>query len=183
MPQVQLNTRVDIDTYNRLKEASEKLNKSIASIVNGALNQYLKEASPMKKSCESCGKEMDKYSAYGKEYRICDECAAKLPDPMDDMLAAIGITGLKSDKEASPMKKLIGTINTGDSRMSLYAVKQGGTWQVVDGEGNDTEVSGKTFADTVRAACTAWSDTMKPAGAHLWDLELSDEAEKALAER
>jgi predicted DNA-binding protein len=127
MPQVQLNTRVDIDTYNRLKEASEKLNKSIASIVDEALNQYL--------------------------------------------------------KEASTVKKLIGTISTGDSRMELYAENQGNAWQIIDGEGNDTEVSGKTLAEAVRAACAAWSDNMKPAGAHHWDLELSDEAEKALTKR
>jgi hypothetical protein len=47
MPQVQLNTRVDVDTYNQLKEASRSTGKSIAAIVDEALNQYFKEASPM----------------------------------------------------------------------------------------------------------------------------------------
>ena len=41
MPQVQLNTRVDIDTYTRLKNYTENTKKSIASVVDEALRQYL----------------------------------------------------------------------------------------------------------------------------------------------
>jgi ribosome-binding protein aMBF1 (putative translation factor) len=37
------------------------------------------------KKCEMCGKEMEKYSPYGKEYKICAECASKLPDPLSDL--------------------------------------------------------------------------------------------------
>jgi hypothetical protein len=37
------------------------------------------------KVCESCGKVMEKFSPLnGKEYKICLECARKLPDPLQD---------------------------------------------------------------------------------------------------
>lgn len=41
--QVQLNTRVSVDTYTKLKEVSEASKKSLASIVEEALNKYFKE--------------------------------------------------------------------------------------------------------------------------------------------
>jgi len=31
------------------------------------------------KPCETCGKEMDKYNYRGVEYKICGDCADKLP--------------------------------------------------------------------------------------------------------
>lgn len=43
------------------------------------------------KNCEDCGKLMYKYSYAGHEYRICAECAAKVHDPINDTLAALGI--------------------------------------------------------------------------------------------
>lgn len=43
------------------------------------------------KACESCGKLMYKYSYAGHEYAICAECAAKIKDPVDETLAALGI--------------------------------------------------------------------------------------------
>ena len=41
MPQVNLATRIDIDTYTRLKEYTEKTKKSIASVTDEALKDYL----------------------------------------------------------------------------------------------------------------------------------------------
>lgn len=32
------------------------------------------------KKCESCGKEMRQYNRVGDEYKICSECASKLPE-------------------------------------------------------------------------------------------------------
>ena len=39
--QVQLNTRIEVTTYTRLKEYTENTKKSIASVVDEALRQYL----------------------------------------------------------------------------------------------------------------------------------------------
>lgn len=47
MPQVQLNTRISIETYTELKQHSEATSKPIARIVEEALINYLKEESPM----------------------------------------------------------------------------------------------------------------------------------------
>lgn len=44
------------------------------------------------KQCEDCGKRMSKYgTSLHTEYRICNECAAKLPDPLAGMMSDIGI--------------------------------------------------------------------------------------------
>lgn len=51
MPQVQLNTRVDIDTYTKLKQFSDTTGRPIARITDEALTAYM--APPeMKKSKE-----------------------------------------------------------------------------------------------------------------------------------
>lgn len=41
MPQVNLATRIDIETYTRLKAYTEKTKKSIASVTDEALKNYL----------------------------------------------------------------------------------------------------------------------------------------------
>lgn len=38
------------------------------------------------KKCESCGKEMEQYNRIGDEYKICSECAAKLPDQREGLI-------------------------------------------------------------------------------------------------
>lgn len=48
MPQVQLNTRIDISTHTDLHEYAKSSGKPIARIVEKALVNYLKEVSPVK---------------------------------------------------------------------------------------------------------------------------------------
>lgn len=63
MPQVQLNTRIDISTHTDLHAYAKSTGKPIARIVEEALINYLKEASPMKKV----------YSEYfDNEYTLAD---------------------------------------------------------------------------------------------------------------
>lgn len=51
------------------------------------------------KHCETCGKEMKRFNQLGEEYKICEECADKMPDHASKMLEEVLGIKLESDQK------------------------------------------------------------------------------------